>query len=162
MAKATPISRLEPVFLRVSAKTVWSFLRVHAGDGTSGIGEVTLPGQEPAIANAMAHLDEAYRGFPADPATLSPLDEKNIAGNQPRVAAHCALDQAPWDLATERRGMPLHALLGRQRRTLVPLYANINRRITDGSPTGFAAKLTVYADLFVMVRKVIGVRDQAD
>jgi galactonate dehydratase len=57
----------------------------------------------------------------------------------PRAAAFSALDQALWDIAAQRRGVPLACALGSPVRNSVPLYANINRRTRDRSPQGFAA-----------------------
>ena len=50
-----------------------------------------------------------------------------------------ALEQALWDLAGQRAGQPIHAMLGGALREPVPLYANINRGANPRTPEGFAA-----------------------
>ncbi len=55
------------------------------------------------------------------------------------AAAVSALDQALWDVAARRAGQSLATALGGERRSSIPLYANINRRTADRSPAGFAA-----------------------
>src|SRR5205823_22271 len=50
-----------------------------------------------------------------------------------------ALDQAVQDLIAQQRGISLAKSLGRHCRNAVPMYANINRAITNRTPDGFAA-----------------------
>jgi galactonate dehydratase len=50
-----------------------------------------------------------------------------------------ALQQAIAAIDAESNSIPVWALLGKQQRTSVPAYANINRATTDRSPAGFAA-----------------------
>jgi galactonate dehydratase len=138
MVTTSSISRIEPIFLRVSAKTVWSFVRIKARDGATGIGEATLPGHEQAVAGAIADLDSALRDFPADPRGIASLDMRKIRGDRAQAAALSAIDQALWDIAAQRRGKPLHAVLGTRHRGYVAVYANINRRTIDRAPAGFA------------------------
>jgi galactonate dehydratase len=123
---------------RISDKTVWSFVRVTAGEFV-GTGEATLPGQEAAVAAALVRLGQVLAGEPADPrqrvfdrlgSATPPLAE---------AAAASALDQALWDIEAQRRGLRLAEALGQVRRQRVPLYANVNRRTVDRRPQGFAA-----------------------
>ncbi|MBI1776874.1 MAG: mandelate racemase/muconate lactonizing enzyme family protein [Proteobacteria bacterium] len=135
---AAPILRIEPVFLRISEKTVWSFLSLTTKDGRSAIGEATLQGKELVLREEIGNLASAFAGLAADPEQLPPLSEAD-ARNPARAAAYSALDQALWDIAAQRLEKPLCNLLGAKPRDRIPLYANINRRTVDRSPDGFAA-----------------------
>lgn len=69
----------------------------------------------------------------------SPRGGRSRADRRAGAAVACAIDQALWDIASRRERKPLHATLGAARRAEIPLYANINRRTLDRSPSGFAA-----------------------
>jgi len=130
------IARIELLPLRISAKTVWTFLQVTDGDGRAGIGEATLTGKEAQLAAVTAARAADLVGRPAVPDDpLQPPAERGL----PEAAFASALDQALWDLAGQRAGKPVWQLLGSVRRDRIPLYANINRRTLDRSPSGFAA-----------------------
>ena len=46
---SVPIRSITPHFKRISAKTVWSFVRVESTDGHIGWGEATINGQAAAL-----------------------------------------------------------------------------------------------------------------
>lgn len=138
MMQGDRIRRITPVFRRISEKTIWSFVIVETEDGLLGTGEATVPGQEEVLEQEIAALATAQVGARCHPDTMTSTAHL-AAGGLPRAAAWSALDQAIWDIAAQRAGKPLHALLGPLRRDCVPLYANINRRTTDRSPAGIAA-----------------------
>jgi galactonate dehydratase len=48
------------------------------------------------------------------------------------------LEQALWDILGQHLNVPIYTLLGGRLRDRLRLYANINRHVTDRSPTGFA------------------------
>jgi galactonate dehydratase len=136
----TRIARIELLPLRISPKTVWTFLQVTDSDGRAGIGEATLTAKEAQLAAVSAARAADLVGRPAVPDDpLQPLPERGL----PEAAFASALDQALWDLAGQRAGRPvwqlLGQLLGTVRRDRIPLYANINRRTIDRGPAGFAA-----------------------
>jgi galactonate dehydratase len=97
-----------------------------------------LSGAEADLGRAARRLGPRIIGAPCDPR----FDGMAIVGAEPAdkvVAAFVsALDHSLWDIEGQRQNRPLHALLGPQRSTAVPLYANINRRTIDRSPAGFA------------------------
>jgi galactonate dehydratase len=132
------IRRITPVFRPISAKTVWSFVEVETEDGLIGTGEATLQGREAVLEAEIVALAAPLIGSAGHPDALPGTDW--IAGHGlPRAAALSAVDQALWDIAAQRAGRPLHALLGASRRDVIALYANINRRTEDRSPGGVAA-----------------------
>lgn len=134
------IARIELLPLRISPKTIWTFLLVTDSDGRAGIGEATLTAKEAQLAAVTAARAADLVGRKADPDDpLMPVPEREL----PEAAFASALDQALWDLAGQRAGKPVWQMLGQMlgtvRRDRVPLYANINRRTLDRSPAGFAA-----------------------
>jgi galactonate dehydratase len=129
------IASIETLSLRISPKTVWTFLKVVDGEGRIGLGEATLNAREAEVAAVAARLAPRLTGAPADPAVLDePVPERAL----PEAAVASALDQALWDLRGQREGKPVWQLLGLPRRRRVPLYANINRRTVDRGLQGFA------------------------
>jgi galactonate dehydratase len=58
----------------------------------------------------------------------------------PLATAVSALEQALWDLRGQQVGLPIHALLGGARRRSIPLYANINRGLTERTPEAFGRR----------------------
>lgn len=123
--------------VRITRKTCWSFLRLHASDGHTGEGEATLGGQDHALLAAAERLV---------PTALREATLENPGGFAARHAPGdvfgasvvSALDQALRDLQAQAHGRPLAECLGLAR-DRVPVYANINRRTVERSPDGFAA-----------------------
>jgi len=120
--------------MRVTARTVWTFARLVAEDGSEGWGEASLEGRS-------AELEAAIRAF-ALPIRLGAVPYDLV-----KAAAYSAVEQALWDLSARNAGRPIAELLGGARRDRVPLYANINRGTTDRSPAGFAARAAEAAAL---------------
>jgi galactonate dehydratase len=120
--------------VRVTARTVWTFARLVAQDGSEGWGEASLEGRA-------AEVEAAIRAFTL-PVTLGAVPTDLV-----KAAAYSAVEQALWDLAARNGGRPIAELLGGARRERVPLYANINRGTTDRSPAGFAARAAEAAAL---------------
>ena len=123
--------------MRVTRKTCWSFLRLHAEDGRVGEGEATLTGREDGLVAAAEHLvplalAKASVQCPGRFAELHPPRSIQEAG------IVSAIDQALWSLHAHVNGQSLAQAIG-LRRKRIPVYANINRRTEDRSPTGFAA-----------------------
>ena len=120
--------------MRVTARTVWTFARLVAQDGSEGWGEASLEGRA-------AEVEAAIRAFTL-PVTLGAVPADLV-----KAAAHSAVEQALWDLSARNAGRPIAELLGGARRERVPLYANINRGTTDRSLAGFAARAAEAAAL---------------
>lgn len=141
-AKSEPIALRNATALsvRVSDKTVWTFVRAEDAEGRIGWGEATLGGSFAAVHREIERFAAALTGR----ALPWPWDVAAVVGTCGRssaeAAAISALDQAIWDLAAQRTGRSLAAELGEARRTTIGLYANINRGTLDRTPAGFAAR----------------------
>ena len=119
----------------VTLNTRWIFLEVETEAGLRGVGEASLPGREAEVSEAVARLaPSAFALRDAEPVQL----RAPAPGSLPEAAALSALDQALWDVAAQRQGVPIAQALGIVRRSDIPVYANINRRTLDRSPAGFA------------------------
>jgi galactonate dehydratase len=141
----TTIAAITPLSIRASRNTVWTCIRVRAGDGLGGTGEATLNGCEHEIWAAAEQLGSGLVGGPADPRD-EVLARLAAAPRSLAVAAVAsAIDTALWDIEAQRRGVGLAALLGTRRRTAIALYANIDRRTRDRHPAGFAASAALAA-----------------
>ncbi|MBL8690848.1 MAG: mandelate racemase/muconate lactonizing enzyme family protein [Rhodospirillaceae bacterium] len=130
------IASIEALPLRISPKTIWTFVQVTDADGRTGTGEATLNAREADLVAEVARLKPYLVNRPAEPA---PLDVPVPDGGVVEASVSSALDQALWDLKGQREGKPVWQLLGPVQRRRVPLYANINRRTVDRRPEGFAA-----------------------
>ncbi len=124
-------------FVRVTHTTCWSFLRLRTAGGRVGEGEATLTGREGGLVAAAERfvplaLSEASLERPGGFAELHPPESIEEAG------IVSAIDQALWSLHALLDGRSLAHTLGVQRER-IPVYANINRRTEDRSPSGFAA-----------------------
>lgn len=140
---AATITAIEPLGVRVSGKTVWSFVRVAASDGLTGYGEATVHGFEPELWAVALWFAVGCVGRSADPREgILP-----VPGAAPRPlvreAVASAIDLALWNMEGQRRGMPLRDFFGRARRDAIALYANINRRTRDRHPSGFGASAAI-------------------
>ncbi|MHB2169697.1 mandelate racemase/muconate lactonizing enzyme family protein [Alsobacter sp. R-9] len=124
----------------VSAKSVWIFTELVLEDGPSGWGEATLAGAEEAVLAEIGHADRLLAGHtvagPGQAVAALRMANASLA----RVTVMRAIEQAFLDALARRAGMPLASLLGGPERTMVPVYANINRGITDRTPDGFARR----------------------
>ncbi len=128
------VVRLQAHVAEVTPKTRWIFVQVATASGLVGTGEGSLNSQEDAVLDALRARSAALFALPhAVPATWP--RPQGLA----EAAAVSALDQALWDIAAQRDGQSVAAALGGERRSSVPLYANVNRRTLDRSPSGFAA-----------------------
>jgi galactonate dehydratase len=133
----TPTIRsAEPFAAEVSAKTVWTFVKLTDSDGVVGWGEATLNGSEDRLLEAFARHRPTLIGRAALPELPPPKPDL------PDAAIVSAVDQALWDIAARRAGRSMGALLGNVARSGIPIYANVNRRTLDRTPAGFAASAT--------------------
>jgi len=130
--------------LRVSPKTVWSFIEIVDGEGCVGTGEATLGGREPEMAQAL----RAWRGALVGtvPARFDVGVLRGRAATRAEFSVVSALDQALRDLAARQDGVRVVDGLGGPRRERIAMYANINRGIRERSPAGFAAHARAAVD----------------
>jgi galactonate dehydratase len=129
--------------VRVTQRTVWSFVEAVDAGGERGLGEATLEGRHADVARAVARHGQTLVGTAiasgADAARWAALRLPGAA-DLVEAAAISGIEQALQDLAARRAGVPLHALLGGARRERVPMYANINRGTTTRAPAQFAER----------------------
>ncbi len=122
--------------VRITPRTVWSFMLLTLEDGRTGCGEATWnagPDTLDAPAAAAAH---AWTGRPL--AAVETFAAARGIAPLPEAAVASAIEQACWDLRGQLAGRGAAFLHGEPQRTRVRLYANINRRTVDRSPEGFA------------------------
>jgi galactonate dehydratase len=138
--KLLTVRAIEAFTVPVSDKTVWIMLELRFEDGSSGWGEATLSGAEEAVLAEIRHAHALLAGKAlAGPGeALSALRVAHPA--EPRLIVMRAVEQAMLDALARRSGLSLAALLGGPERRAVPVYANINRGISDRSAAGFAAR----------------------
>jgi galactonate dehydratase len=129
--------------VRVTPRTIWTFARVTAEDGTVGWGEGTLEGRAKQVEEKINAFQATLRGR----SLPVPIDLGAIPQTLVEAAAHSAVEQALCDLAARAAGRPLADLLGGRKRSRIELYANINRGTVDRSPAGFAARAAEAAAL---------------
>lgn len=144
MEKARAGTRIAALRFReveVSPRTRWLFVTLEDEDGRRGFGEATLHGREQAVEEAIAVMRDAVVG--EDAMRIAGLVAATApAGEEPDLvpsAAASAIEQALWDLAGRRQGIPTHAALGGAATAGLEAYANINRRTRDRTPEGFVA-----------------------
>lgn len=121
--------------VQVTPKTIWSFLELNLADGTTGWGEATLARAPQSLDAPAATAKQALAGH-----TLAGLDDFIAAQGiapLPQASIASALEQAAWDARAQQAGCSAAQLRGAPARDRVALYANMNRRTTDRSPTGF-------------------------
>lgn len=130
---ADVISHIRLHDVEVSPRTRWLFVEVGTASGMTGLGEASLQGREVMVKEAGDRFAPSLLGM-AEPISMS-VRGKTLA----EAAFISAVDQALHDIAAKRDGKRLADYLGGARRERIPLYANINRRTVDRSPSSFAA-----------------------
>ena len=121
--------------VRVTPKTIWSFVEVETSEGLRGIGEATFFRGAHDFPKVTAQFAAALVGKPLAAlaeATLQPRESDTTAW-----AVLSAIEHASMDLCGKMLDQPIYALLGPKQRDTIPVYANINRRTTNRAPAGF-------------------------
>jgi galactonate dehydratase len=121
--------------MRVTPRTVWSFVAITLQDGTVGWGEATWPPDSsildaPALTAARNLTGQSLR-------TVEDVIAAQGVAPVAQAAVASALEQACWDIRSRQAGLSAAWLHGKPQRSQVRLYANINRRTTDRSPCNF-------------------------
>lgn len=133
------IAALDFLGVNVTPKTNWSFLLVRTDCGRTGTGECTLSNQEALLAAEAARLAANVVGEDARHRNRLARLIPHAPGGLVAHSLLSAFEQALQDLAGQRAGQPIHAMLGGALRDRIPLYANINRGAAPRTPEGFAA-----------------------
>lgn len=132
------IRDLRAIVVNVSPKTNWVFVEVETDQGRIGTGETSLNGWEPLLVAYAESLAAEVRGSDFKTAFRLSRIVPDSPGGLVAHAVCSALEQALWDLRAQQSDEPIHAAIGGAVRADVPVYANVNRGVTDRSPQGFA------------------------
>jgi len=142
------IEDLEVITLAVTPKGNWTFARLRAADGSTGLGEAThgmgftraSAKDDALIAEALQRMFRHVQGRTPDDVEGFRLaaDPDLQAVGLLLCTAYSALEQAMWDLHGKQLAVPMHRLLGERIKDAVPCYANINRAVVERSPESFA------------------------
>ena len=150
-----------------------AILRIDTDSEISGWGEVCpiphyLPAYARGVGPALQELAPVLIG--ADPLGPEALMAKLDAYLIDHRYAKSAVDIALWDITAKAAGLPLHALLGGQRRDRMPLYhsitcvapdemARIALEARNGGMTQFQVKLGASGDWQTDAERLIKVRE---
>lgn len=132
------IKSIETEIVPVNHRGNWLFIRLHAEDGTVGIGEASHGRDDEGVKHQIETLKPRIVGW-------NVFEFENFRGRFFRESeghtyhtAYSGIEQAMWDLAGKALEIPIYQLLGGKCRNQIRLYANINRATVDRSPQGFA------------------------
>jgi mannonate dehydratase len=108
------------------------FVKVHTDEaGLYGVGEGTLNGSEPIVAEAIRHMSHLLIG--RDPQQIEDLwhlmyRQGYWRGGPIFMAAVAAIDFALWDIKGKQAGLPVYQLLGGKARDGVMCYSHASGR----------------------------------
>lgn len=153
--KPAPITSCDQIAVRATARTVWLFVRLRTADGIEGWGEASDAfGFANTTRQEALRMESELRSFAGVAgkgkgdlaAYIKAGRSAALAGGRVAATAYSAIEQALWDIAGRRRGMPLHRLLPggtaaapkRSGAIKLAAYANINRATSPRNPEGFA------------------------
>ncbi len=132
------IKSLETEIVPVNHRGNWLFVKLHAEDGTIGIGEASHGRDDEGVRHLIESLKTRLIGW-------NVFEFENFRNRFFRESdghtyhtAISGIEQAMWDLAGKALNIPIYQLLGGKCRNRIRLYANINRATVDRSPQGFA------------------------
>ena len=132
------INSIETEIIPVNHRGNWLFVRLHAEDGTIGIGEASHGRDDEGVKHQIETLKPKLVGW-------NVFEFENFRSRFFRESeghtyhtAYSGIEQAMCDLAGKALEIPIYQLLGGKCRTRIRLYANINRATVDRSPQGFA------------------------
>ena len=106
----------------------WLFLKIETDEGITGWGEPVLEGKALTVAAAVDELMDHVIG--RDPMQIERLWQRMMKGGFYRGgnilnSAIAGIDQALWDIAGKKLGVPVHQLLGGHVRDRVRIYGHI-------------------------------------
>lgn len=152
MSQTSPLTALALTHVRVSPKTVWSFVETIYADGMRGIGEASLARAPDALDAPFAQASAALAGTTLEHALGYPA--RHAPTTLAEAAIGSAIEQAAQDVSARRRGASCAEALGGRTDARIPTYANLNRRTLDRSPAGFHASALAARDAGYQVFKV--------
>ena len=132
------ITDIETEVVQVNHRGDWLFVKVHADDGTIGVGEASHGRDEARVRYIIDTLKPTLIGW--NPFQLETFRQRFYRDTESHTyhTALSGIEQAMWDLVGKALDVPSYQLLGGKCREKIRLYANINRATVDRSPLGFA------------------------
>ena len=132
------IANIETEIVQVNHRGNWVFVKVHAADGTIGVGEASHGRDDANIQHIIHTLTSGLIGW--DPFQLEAFRQRFYHDSESHTyhTALSGIEQAMCDLIGKALDVPSYQMLGGKCREKIRLYANINRATLDRSPFGFA------------------------
>ena len=133
------IETIETEVVEVNHRGNWLFVKVHADDGTVGVGEASHGRDDSRVQHLIETLKPALVGW--NPFQLEAFRQRFYIDTESHTyhTALSGIEQAMCDLIGKVLDVPSYQLLGGKCRAKIRLYANINRATVDRSPSGFAS-----------------------
>lgn len=147
MPQELSIRSVGTTILPVNHRGAWVFVQVTTDGGLTGLGEASHSGDDLALAALVDRFSERLAGD--DPRQINRALAKLARADAGRIynTALSAVEQALCDVTAQALGVPLRDLFGGSLTDEpIPLYANINRGVTDRSPAGFASAASSAAE----------------
>ncbi len=129
---------IETEVVQVNHRGNWLFVKIHADNGTLGVGEASHGRGDDSVRHIVDTLKPALVGW--NPFQLEAFRQRFYRDTESHTyhTALSGIEQAMFDLAGKALDIPSYQLLGGKCREKIRLYANINRATVDRSPSGFA------------------------
>ena len=133
------IKAIETEIVEVNHRGNWLFFKLHADDGTVGVGEASHGRDDTHVQHLIDTLKPALIGW--NPFQLETFRQRFYRDTESHTyhTALSGIEQAMCDLAGKTLDVPSYQLFGGKCREKIRLYANINRATVDRSPSGFAS-----------------------
>ena len=133
------IKTIETEIVEVNHRGNWLFVKIHADDGTVGVGEASHGKDDASIRHIIDTLKPELVGW--NPFQLEAFRQRFYRDTESHTyhTALSGIEQAMCDLIGKALDAPSYQLLGGKCREKIRLYANINRATVDRSPSGFAS-----------------------
>ena len=121
----------------------WLFVRIETDDGVVGWGEPVVEGSAGTVRTAVEQFAEGLLG--ADPSRIEDHWQVMSKGTFYRggpvlSSAVAGIDQALWDIAGKRLGVPVHTLLGGHVRDRIRVYGWVGGDEPDEVADGIRAR----------------------
>ena len=136
---ALKIKTIETEVVEVNHRGNWLFVKLHADDNTTGVGEASHGRDDGRVQHVIDTLKPALIGW--NPFQLEAFRQRFYRDTESHTyhTALSGIEQAMCDLIGKALDVPSYQLLGGKCRGKIRLYANINRATVDRSPSGFAS-----------------------
>ncbi len=132
------ITNIETEVVQVNHRGNWLFVKIHADDGTVGVGEASHGRDDARVQHIVNTLESTLVGW--DPFQQEAFRQRFYRDTESHTyhTALSGIEQAMCDLMGKTLDVPCYQLFGGKCREKIRLYANINRATVDRSPVGFA------------------------